>query len=236
MILPFNIFQVAACQEALGEPRIGSSGYLAGRMASRKPVIAPTPFQRSVAVGTLLGDSYMTKRYALQIEHATQQAGYVEWKHSVFANVAGKISDVRRTHSRTGVESTSKRFYTNRSFQDLEPLFYRVEGKRRKKRVPPDARNMLDATALAVWYMDDGGKAQNTPKGAYINVTGFTEPERIVLRDAINDRFGLKAKLHSAGGNNQWNIYVPAESYDAFMEIVSPTVSQIPGILYKIGR
>ena len=83
--------------------------------------------------------------------------------------------------------------------------------------------------------MDDGGKAQNTPRGAYINVSGFDEPERELLRDAVNDVFGLKTRLHKAGGNNQWNIYIPAESYDKFIGIVSPIVSQIPEMLYKIG-
>ena len=82
--------------------------------------------------------------------------------------------------------------------------------------------------------MDDGGKAQNTPKAAYINVSNFSEPERELLRDSVNKVFGLKTKLHKAGGNNQWNIYVPTESYDKFIEIVSPTVSQIPKMVYKI--
>ncbi len=88
----------------------------------------------------------------------------------------------------------------------------RVEGNTRRKVVPPGIRDLLDPTSLAVWYMDDGGKAQNTPKGDYINVSNYTEPERELLRDAVNDVFGLKTRLHKAGGNNQWNIYIPAES------------------------
>ncbi len=47
--------------------------------------------------------------------------------------------------------------------------------------------------------MDDGGKAQNIPKGAYINVSSFNEPERELLRDSVYEVFGLKARLHKAG-------------------------------------
>ena len=129
----------------------------------------------------------------------------------MFDNVAGKISNVDRTHSKTNVKSTSKRFYTNKSFQDLEPLFYRVEGEKRRKVIPPGIRDLLNPVSLATWYMDDGGKAQNTPKGASINVSNYTKPERELLRDAVNEVFGLKTKLHKAGGNDQWNIYIPTE-------------------------
>lgn len=237
MILPYNLPEIAFYLEVPIKPRFGSlssDAHFATLTGSRKPVINPTPYQKSVAVGTILGDSYFTSRKYLQVEHSIQQASYVEWKHSVFTNVAGKISDVSRVHPKTGVDSTSKRFYTNKSFQDLEPLFYKTEGGERRKVIPPGIGDLLDPVSLATWYMDDGGKAQNTPKGAYINVSSFSEPKRELLRDSVNTVFGLKTRLHKAGGNNQWNIYVPAESYDKFKEIVSPTVSQVPGMLYKI--
>ena len=145
--------QVGVYQEIPVKPKIGSIAYFAALTgsSSRKPVITPNLFQRSVAVGTLLGDSHLTKTRYLQVEHSTKQAGYLEWKHSVFADVAGQISDVSRTHSITGGESASKRFYTNKSFKDLEPLFYRVEGGKRRKVVPPGIRDLLNPVSLATW-------------------------------------------------------------------------------------
>lgn len=109
MVLPYNLPQVVVYLEAPIEPRLGSHVYLATITASRKPVVAPTPYQRSVAVGTILGDSYLTPRRCLQVEHSAQQASYIVWKHSVFTDVAGKISNVSRRHSKTGVGSASKR-------------------------------------------------------------------------------------------------------------------------------
>ena len=73
-----------------------------------------------------------------------------------------------------------------------------VEGDKRRKVIPPGIGDLLDPVSLAVWYMDDGGKAQNTPKGAYINVSNFSEPERELLRDSVNMVFELKMRLHKA--------------------------------------
>ena len=81
---------------------------------------------------------------------------------------------------------------------------------------------MLDPFSFAVWYIDDGGRARNTPKGTYINVSIFIKPERELLRDSIYKVFGLKARLHKAWKNDQSNIYIPAELFDRLVEIISP--------------
>ena len=52
---------------------------------------------------------------------------------------------------------------------------------KRKKIVPINLEAILDPVVLAIWFMDDGGKAQNTPKAAYINATSFTETERMQI-------------------------------------------------------
>jgi len=72
--------------------------------------------------------------------------------------------------------------------------------------------------------MDDGGKAQNTPRAAYINVTNFTSSERFLLQKAVLNVFGFKINIQKAGGNNQYNFYIPASSYERFYDIVSPTI------------
>jgi hypothetical protein len=68
--------------------------------------------------------------------------------------------------------------------------------------------------------MDDGGKAQNTRRAAYINATSFTSSERILLQKAVQNVFGLKINIQKAGGNSQYNFYIPASSYEKFCEIV----------------
>ena len=67
-------------------------------------------------------------------------------------------------------------------------------------------------------------------------MTRFVESDRIKLYHALKNVFGLNMTLQKAGGNNQWNIYIPATSYQKFYELLSPTVLAIPEMAYKLAR
>lgn len=84
--------------------------------------------------------------------------------------------------------------------------------------------------------MDDGGKAQNTRRAFYINATSFNDLERVLLQKAFQNVFGLKINIHKAGGNNQYNFYIPAAESEKFYQLVLPTVSSIPEMGYKLGN
>lgn len=75
--------------------------------------------------------------------------------------------------------------------------------------------------------MDDGGKSQSTPKAAYGNATSFSPEEQMQIRKAFFNVFQLKINIHKAGGNNQFNFYIPAESYFPFYEIVYPLIKLV---------
>jgi hypothetical protein len=165
--------------------------------------------QESIAFGHILGDGYLYKDGRLQVEQAQAKLSYVQWLHKEFANVAGKLTvNVKRVHPKTDRTSYSCRFYTKKCFTTLESLFY-VEtqdlvpkkNRKRTKIVPSqeELEKRLDPLSLAVWFIDDGGKAQNTPRAAYINVTGFIESDRIKLQQALENVFGLKTTLQKAG-------------------------------------
>jgi len=51
-------------------------------VGSRRMIIANlTPEARSVIVGCLLGDGYLTPNGSLQVEHCLAQAAYTAWKY-----------------------------------------------------------------------------------------------------------------------------------------------------------
>lgn len=95
---------------------------------------------------------------------------------------------------------------------------------------------LLDPIVLAIWFMDDGGKAQNTPKGAYINATSFTYQERVQIQQSFQNVFNLQITIQKAGGNKQYNFYIPANSYTQFYTLVSPTVLLVPTMMYKLAQ
>lgn len=195
-----------------------------------------TKYRRSIAIGSILGDGYLYKDGKLQVEQSKAHKLYLEWLHEQLLPLAGKISYVKRNHPKTGKISESYRFWTKKVFQDLESIFYREIGGKRKKVVPSNLEQLLNPTVVAVWFMDDGGKAQNTPRGAYINGTNFTSEERVQIQNAFQTVFGLKITIHKAGGNNQYNFYIPANSYTKFYELVSPTVLLVPTMMYKLQK
>nr|YP_009184898.1 putative LAGLIDADG homing endonuclease [Jenufa minuta]YP_009184935.1 putative LAGLIDADG homing endonuclease [Jenufa minuta]ALO63013.1 putative LAGLIDADG homing endonuclease [Jenufa minuta]ALO63016.1 putative LAGLIDADG homing endonuclease [Jenufa minuta] len=94
------------------------------------------------------------------------------------------------------------------------------------------------------YKVEDGGKAQNTPRAAYINVTNFTDYGRVKLQQMLKEVFGLKINIHKAGGNNQYNFYIlftppkggAADSYELFYRLVLPTVDLVPAMRYKLAE
>ncbi len=207
-----------------------------------------TERQNSIVIGLLLGDGYLYTDGRLQVEQSMGHEQYLKWLYSELLTLSGKLSsNIKRIHPKTGIPSFSCRFYTRKCFTFLEALFYKkVNDEKmssplnrikvnRIKVVPSTIEQLLDPIVLAVWFMDDGGKAQNTPRAAYINATSFTSSERILLQQAVQNVFGLKINIQKAGGKNQYNFYIPASSHKKFCEIVLPTISLIPSMEYKLG-
>ena len=174
----------------------------------------------------------------MQVEQAAKQQEYVVWLHNQLNSlVSGNISQVRRVHSKTKKESFSCRFYTKKVFTELGSIFYTPEGTKtkRKKILPDNFEQLLNPIVLAIWFMDDGGKSQSTPKAAYINATSFSPEERVQIKKAFLSVFKLKINIHKAGGNNQFNFYIPAESYFPFYDIVYPIIRLVPSMTYKLS-
>lgn len=197
----------------------------------------PTLYQKSIVIGLILGDGYLYKNGRLQVEQSYKHKEYVIWLYNQLHTLAsGKISKVTRTHSKTKKQSTSYRFYTKKLFKDLESIFYTTKvDLKRKKIIPKNLKQLLNSTVLSIWFMDDGGKSQSTVKGAYINATSFSHEERLQIQKAFYDVFKIKINIHKAGGNKQYNFYVPANLYFTFYEIVSPIVLCVPSMTYKLS-
>ena len=199
-------------------------------------MLLPTDHQKSIVIGLLLGDGYLYKNGRLQVEQSKEHEEYVIWLHSQLANLtSGEISPVTRVHPKTKRESFSCRFYSKTLFQDLESIFYTTVGGKRKKVVPKNLEQLLNPTVLAIWFMDDGGKSQSTPKAAYINATSFSHEERLQIQKAFLQVFELNISIHKAGGNNQYNFYIPANSYWPFHKIVYPLMMLVPSMTYKLS-
>jgi hypothetical protein len=75
--------------------------------------------------------------------------------------------------------------------------------------------------------MDDGGKGARTPKGVIISASGFSMPDRLLLKECLNMNFQVNVNLHKNG-----QIYIPVASYKRFYEIVASHI--VPSMRYKL--
>jgi len=133
---------------------------------------------------------------------------------------------VNRFDRRYGKLYQSFRFYTRCVMSDFRSVFY--DGNR--KIIPANLSELLDECALAVWFMDDGGRGANTLHGLVFNTSGYAGDEQIFLRRVLADRFNVSVNIHHIGKGYQ--LYVTAESYRRFYNLVQPYV--IPQMAYKL--
>jgi hypothetical protein len=133
---------------------------------------------------------------------------------------------VERFDSRTNRVYRSIRFYTKALLKEYRDAFYRD----RTKIIPGILREIVDPLAVAVWFMDDGGRGARTPRGLVINTSCYSELEQSELRSMMAEKFGVDMSIHRVGRGFQ--LYVRARSFARFRELVRPFL--VPQMRYKI--
>jgi recombination protein RecA len=178
-----------------------------------------TETQRSVIVGSLLGDGAMRCKAnaLLEINHSYAQREYVDWKFEVLANLVASPPKARNGNA----GRVAYRF-TTRSLPELTPYFEAFYlGKR--KIVP---RLQLTPLALATWFMDDGCKSH---RSIYLNTQQFDLGSQMRMLDMLLEQWQLDATLNRDKAYHR--IRIAVSSVPRFTEIVERHVR--PEFRYK---
>jgi recombination protein RecA len=196
---------------------VGSRGVLSAR-------------QEEILLGTILGDGHLEKNgnhTRLRIDHFDKQKEYVLWMAREFKPFSLKTRQIIETDKREG-KVYSRWHFSTRSmpiFDRYRKLFYDLK----RKRIPIQIIRLLNPLSLAIWYMDDGFRRQDS-KGFYLCTLSYTEEEQQVLQEAIFRRFGLATRIHNQEG--RMRIFIPSASADEFNEIIKPFI--LPIFRYKL--
>jgi recombination protein RecA len=180
-----------------------------------------TSRQRSIIVGSLLGDGAMRCKAnaLLEINHCFEQRDYVDWKYRELANLV-------RTppKARTGNGARIAYRFTTLSLPALTPIFWDFYGGAKK------AVSALELTplALAVWFMDDGSK---THRAAYLNTQQFDRVSQERMMHYLLVQFGLHSSLNR--DKRYFRIRLAVHSMSRFRELVAPHL--LPSFLYKLS-
>ena len=184
-----------------------------------------TQLQRSVIIGTLLGDGYLRivsgrANAFLEINHSITQKEYVDWKYEVLKSVC-KSGPIQRKGNGTRIAYR----FTTRQSEELTSL-YKAFYQNGKKIIPEILE--IDPISLAVWFMDDGSRCRD--RDVYLNTQQFDveDQKKLIL---ILQRMGIESSL------NKDKIYrrirIKKSSVNTLFNIISPHI--IPSMNYKIG-
>ena len=183
-----------------------------------------TQTQRSIIIGSILGDGYLRvikgrKNAFLEINHSIKQKEYVDWKYDQLRSIVKS-----RPKSRKGEENRiAYRFYT-RQHPELTELFQRFY--RNKTKIIPD-NLQLNPIILAVWFMDDGSKCR--PSDVYLNTQQFNNESQRKIISFLNE-LGLAASLNK--DKSYYRIRFIKSSLPKLKDLIGKFI--IPEMRYKI--
>ncbi len=189
---------------------------------------------REIVFGTLLGDGFLqpmkSGNIRLEVGHTPSQKEYLEWKYQQLKRFTGakphlvKFYDARycKTYSQWRFKTKASRFFIP---------FYNYFYKTGKKQISKDIVDIFNSPlSLAVWYMDDGGK-RNDSYGLFLNTLSFSYHEHEILKECLEKNFSLETRIHWIQCG--YRLYVPSKEAKRFCEIVNPYI--LPIMRYKLS-
>lgn len=184
-----------------------------------------TQLQKSLIIGSILGDGYMRiipgrKNAFLEVNHSYHAKEYVDWKYALLKSIAGSIPKARRGNGKR----IAYRFYT-RQHPEMTEIFRKFY-RNGKKIIPDDIT--LDALALAVWYMDDGSQCRASD--VYLNTQQFTEQDQVRLIKLLSG-MGIESRMNH--DKIYWRLRIIKSSLPRFRKLIQKYI--IPEMRYKIA-
>ena len=182
-------------------------------------------FQKSALIGSLLGDSSISKKYILNIGHGLKQEEYYKHKIQLLSpNI--KFLEYRREKidKRTNNLYISLQAYSNKyeDIVNLKELLYINDRKEITKEILKD----FNEISLAYLYMDDGNYEKY---GAKIALCNFSDDSLILFQNFLKNKWNIDTSIHK-----DKTLYVKANSKKIFIQLISSYI--IPSMLYKINK
>lgn len=184
-----------------------------------------TQIQRSIIIGSLLGDGYLRivpgrKDALLEMNHSYSQKEYVDWK---FKNLKSLCLSEPKARKGNG-NRVAYRFSTRQS-RELTAM-YKVFYKDGIKRIPP--RLVLDPVMLAVWFMDDGSMCRESD--VYLNTQQFSSEDQIRCIKML-ERIGIQSALNK--DKTYQRIRLKKASIQRLQSLIREHVT--PSMTYKLS-
>lgn len=160
--------------------------------------------QKSLIVGSLLGDGYLTKPYGnkkqiyLEIQHSEKQLEYLKWLKKLFEENGFQVSqiyDVSQKYKAYRIAIKIEESYG----KELRHQFY----PNNNKVVTRHLLNLLDKQGLAIWFMDDGNRELHWRKdnslshwALGISTHSFTYEEHLIIQKYFKRVWDIEVSIN----------------------------------------
>ena len=185
-----------------------------------------TQLQRSIIIGSLLGDGYLRivpgrKNALFEANHSFSQKEYVDWKFKMLKSICRSEPKMRMGNgSRIAYRFTTRQMP---ELTELHRIFY-ADGK---KNTPYNLR--LDPMMLAVWFMDDGSRCRESD--VYINTQQFSSPDQEKCRQMLA-QFNIDSSLNK--DKEYQRVRIKKHSILTLYRLISPNI--ISSMKYKLSH
>ena len=208
--------------------------------ANESSMLETTPivnkFQKSVLIGTILGDACLqnvnNRLSRIRFTQGEKQLEYLKYKQHIFKNLFG---DVEPYYNVSGYNHNKKIYYV--ASKSSEELFeYYNKFYKNGKKIIYNIIDEIDDISLAFWIMDDGCLQRHNAKtecAHYELAThSFSEEENNILIEMFNNKFGLNPIKKIDKRCNKYFLVFPAKDTNKISKIVSKYVH--PSMNYKL--
>lgn len=194
-----------------------------------KNIIA-TDRQRSIIIGTLLGDSCLRIDKGcinprLKCDHGSSQKDYCYYKYRLLKSLDLKFTKRKRKtpDARTGKLYTSyvMESKNNPYYLDIYNNMY----INNKKRITEYILKDFNEESLAILFMDDGFKSSTS---ITIATDNFLKEDLVLFSKFLKNRFNLNFSITSKN-----RLYLKTKDFKLFVSIIFPYL--LEDMYYKIG-
>ncbi len=187
--------------------------------------------QYSIIIGTLFGDGRLESRSKncsarLRIHHGIEQKALVFWKYLELRNF---VSTEPRKISSCDVSETTKKYYSwyfhTRTFKEFS-LLYKSFYTNGRKVLPENSESLFNKLMLAVWYMDDGCRDNNS---IILNTQNFTFSEHQKMHSIFLKKYQINPSI--VKDRDRFRLRFDKNNSKKFLSLVEEEV--IPSMRYK---
>lgn len=193
-------------------------------LSSWRDTVELTDRQKSIIVGTVFGDSFLSNEGNSRIvfAHSIKQQNYFMWKYNELKSLMSSFSISER-----------KRLENYHTEIRANPIKLKVLNKYREmfyinniKTITPENISLLDELGLAVFFMDDGGKADTTYN---ICTNNFSAEGCKLFQSHLLNKWNIETTLNAKNV-----VRIRMKSRNLFTSIILPYI--VPSMMYKIHQ